>query len=175
MTLRIGSLFAGYDGIGSVTYCNSRSVQRDPTTQLGADARPPHTHRPREAQPRSDVPTHTRRRLRRADRTRALVHTPAAMPGARGRCGMSTPAWITVLIDFPQHPAMELLVPNRAASEVAEYLAGVLGTVTPNTDIRLDLDPRSWQLIGTGRIETWDRRVVGTIRMRGATRLRSVA
>lgn len=88
---------------------------------------------------------------------------------------MSAPAWITVLIDFPQRAAMELLVPNRAASEVAEYLAGVLGTVTPNTDIRLDLDPRSWQLIGTGRIETWDRRVVGTIRMRGATSLRSVA
>lgn len=82
---------------------------------------------------------------------------------------MTAPAWIAVHIDFTdQRPDMNITIPNRTATDVAEYLARMLGTIVPNTDIRLDLNQRSFQLRGAGTIEDADRRVVATIQMRGA-------
>lgn len=82
---------------------------------------------------------------------------------------MTAPAWIAVHIDFTdRRPDMHITIPNRSATEVAEYLARMLGTIVPATDIRLDLDQRSFRLRGAGTIEDEHRWVVATIQMRGA-------
>lgn len=83
-----------------------------------------------------------------------------------------TSTYVHVDITFANRPPMTLLISNGSATEVAERLAVVLGQTLPGTDIRLDLDPRSFHLKGTGYIEQANRSRVANIALRGAAEMR---